>query len=877
MNQTPFRVLLLLCLLSCFTLPIGVSANEETASGDGTEASGDTKDEAQKDAGPKTMAELAKNCERMEGLFTLLRDRDSGEVYLVVDKDQLGREFIHFSYTENGIPRLGHFRGQFQEERVFTIERDFGRLRFVTQPVRQYYDPNSPLSRAASANVSPAVLAAPKLVAVDEENGQFAVSADKLFLGEIFQQVKPSANPEDKDKKVFKLGKLSEDKTRFAALRNYPKNTDMVVEYVYEDLAPAKSAKRDEGVTDSRYLTIKMQHSLIEMPANGYRPRRDDTRVGYFMLQFDDMTSTSATPYRDVIARWDLKKKNPKAKLSEPVEPITFWLENTTPREFRKVVRDGVLAWNEAFEQAGFKNAVVVRTQPDDADWDAGDLRYNVIRWTSSPDPPFGGYGPSFVNPRTGQILGADIMLEWIYVTYRVRYSEIFGRGNLPFPDADSFCRAGCPCTLAAGLHDATLFGRTALALQGAPQVEMDRLLDEGLRRLVLHEVGHTLGLTHNFRASYLRGPDDLQNAKLTSRGGLTSSAMEYPAVNFAAPGEKQGQYYDTRPGPYDKWAIEYGYSPALDDEAAEEQRLQKILARSTEPELAYANDADDMRYEGKGIDPRAMIFDISSDPIAWADGRIQLVRQLTPKLLDHYTAKGESYQRLASQYALLTRQQDWAARIASRFIGGVYVDRATVGQPGADRPYRPVSADDQRRAMKLLAQYVFAPDAFVLPPDLLAHLQPQRRGFNHYGANEDVKVHENILQIQRGILDQLLHRDVLQRVSDSRLYGNEYELAEMFADLTAAIFDADAGENVSTVRQNLQLEYVERLTKIAPSAAKTDAKYDYLSQSIALFELRRIRSSLELVAGATINVETRAHREHLKLLIDRALAAVAG
>ncbi len=138
-----------------------------------------------------------------------------------------------------------------------------------------------------------------------------------------------------------------------------------------------------------------------------------------------------------MINRWHLVKKDPSAAISEPVEPIVFWIENTTPVEIRETVRDATLAWNEAFEAAGFRNAVVVKVQPDDAKWDAGDIRYNVLRWTSSPQPPFGGYGPSFTNPRTGQILGADIMLEYVYLTNRLSQDKLFSTAALSLESAE--------------------------------------------------------------------------------------------------------------------------------------------------------------------------------------------------------------------------------------------------------------------------------------------------------------------------------------------------------------------------------------------------------------------------------------------------------
>ena len=148
--------------------------------------------------------------------------------------------------------------------------------------------------------------------------------------------------------------------------------------------------------------------------ANDFRPRLDDPRVGYFTQEIENLTSIKVADYKDVINRWSLVKKDPSAAISEPVEPIVWWVENTTPVEYRQTIVEAGEKWNEAFEKAGFKNAVVMKIMPDDATWDPADIRYNVIRWVSSPYPPYGAIGPSFVNPKTGQILGADITVEWM-------------------------------------------------------------------------------------------------------------------------------------------------------------------------------------------------------------------------------------------------------------------------------------------------------------------------------------------------------------------------------------------------------------------------------------------------------------------------------
>jgi hypothetical protein len=196
-----------------------------------------------------------------------------------------------------------------------------------------------------------------------------------------------------------------------------------VVNYGFDNPAPEGGS---QSVADNRYVNILLQHSLIEVPQNNFKPRRDDYRIGYFTEQVNDMTATGYTNYKDLIHRWDLQKKNPELAKSEPVKPIVWWIENTTPKYLRPIIKHAALQWNKAFEPLGFINAVEVYEQPDTATWDAGDIRYNVLRWTSSPNPPFGGYGPSFVNPRTGEILGADIMLEYIFLTNRVRLTDVY-------------------------------------------------------------------------------------------------------------------------------------------------------------------------------------------------------------------------------------------------------------------------------------------------------------------------------------------------------------------------------------------------------------------------------------------------------------------
>ena len=819
----------------------------------GADATGDRGDNG------ASYADIVAKSDHFKGYFDVYRDRESGAVYLSLDPDQIDQEFIYFVMTSDGPVEGGHFRGFFRENAIVSLRRHFKRVEFVKQNTSFHFDPENPLSRAADANISPAVMIAKDIIAEDGDSGRILIEADDIFMSESLHPVKPIPDPEQDPNTVFSLGKLSESKNKIYDIRNYPDNTDVFVEYVFENPAPVVQAGED--VTDSRYVSIRLQHSFIKMPVEDYTPRFDDPRVGYFTDRVTDLTDYSHTPFRDVIRRWKLVKKDPAAEISDPVEPIVWWIENTTPLEFRDTIREAALAWNQSFEKAGLSNAIQVKVQPDDADWDAGDIRYNVLRWTSSPQPPFGGYGPSFANPRTGQIIGADIMLEYSFVRRHLRALKLM----------ETLKNAGIPknvgamyCSLGHGLQLSNVFAVQALQATGADPALEEQIIRDTLHYLILHEIGHTLGLNHNMRATQLLSRDDAFDADAVTAKGLSGSIMDYPAVNFAPPGREQTLFYSVRPGPYDDWAIVFGYSPDLDDQDARNEHL----ARSTDPQLAFGNDADDMRAPGKAIDPRVNIYDMSSDAIGYAVDRFGLVDAVLADMRTRFGTEGESYQELHDGYLGLAAEFQRSANTVSRYIGGVMVNRAMVGQAGAETPFVPVSLDDQERAMSVLRDHVFAPDAFRGSVELYSHLRQQRRGFDFYEVTEDPKLHEIMLAVQSGVLEHLLHPSVQKRITDSGMYGNEYDLAAVMNDLTSAVFQADLRGNVNTFRQNLQLDYVARL--LAMVTGETKAAYDNVAQSNALASLRAIESMMDSYPGT--NAATRAHRQNVLYTIRRGL-----
>ncbi len=823
---------------------------------------------APKKSKEKKIKDLVKSSKEIDGLFKIYQDTITGSLQMVLSEDQIGKEYIYFIQVDNAPGDLGFVgRGIYGGSKVFKIQKYFNKIEFVTQNTSYYYDKNKAISKASDANISNGNMASLKIEAHDKKKGLYLIKADGLFLKETFSQIKPARRPGQRPT-AFTLGNLDKSKTKINYIKNYPENTDISTEYVYSKGSTLNGGSN--AVAEGRYVSVKVNHSLIKMPENDYKPRFDDPRVGYFMTQVNDQSSTEALPFRDLVHRWYLVKKDPSAALSEPVEPITWWIENTTPREIRPIIKRAGEQWNVAFEKAGFKNAVVIKEQPDDADWDAGDIRYNVLRWTSSPRIMFGGYGPHFSNPRTGQILGADIMLEHAVLGNSLRNEKLFEKAALntfydemsEHIDDNNF---GKFCAASQMAHLDNLFANVAGVAFDDGEMEKSKMLNEFMHFLILHEMGHTLGLNHNMKSSQLHSLADVNNEAITSKVGLTGSVMDYPAINYNADRDNQGQYWTTTPGPYDIWAIQFGYQPMNKAE------MKALLDKSSQPELTFGNDADDMRAPGKAIDPRVNVGDMTNDAVQYSINRIKLANDVAKEVLAKYKSKstGKSFQELRTSYFVLTGQQAGSANTISRYIGGVYVDRSKNGQNGATKPYTPVEREKQKKAMKALSDHVFSANAFTVPNDLYNYLAGQRRGFNFFRNPEDPKIHGRVLGIQRNVLRHLLHPNTTQRIVDSELYGNKYKLSEMMTDLNNAIFATDRYSSVNTFRQNLQLEYTNML--IDALTGKQSDRYSHAVKSMILYNLKNIRS----MATPTGNVASRAHRQHLRTLIDNALKEV--
>ena len=437
-------------------------------------------------------------------------------------------------------------------------------------------------------------------------------------------------------------------------------------------------------------------------------------------------------------------------------------------------------------------------------------------------------------------------MLEWTYITNRILADELYNERS----HSEHNCDAAHYQQLEKSL------GIDYIKNMNLSEELEDELVKQSLYRLVLHEVGHTLGLSHNFKGSTLLTQEELNNKDIVNERGVCSSVMEYPAINIANDPKDQGLFFDVKPGVYDMWAIEFGYSQ-FDSEEAENEGISKILSRSTEKQLAFANDAMDMRSTGKGSDPDAMIYDLSSTQLEHSLDKIEMIYKILSDLKDKYTQENDTYEELYRSYRTLVFQYYQALNIVTRQIGGVKVDLAHTDQNSPVKPFVSVEKETQKEAMRILAKYGFS-NRMLLQPEIFPYLQKQRRGFN---VSSDPGIHQRILVYQSRLLDHLLNNKVLSRMTNSSLYGNNYELPYYMIDLRKSIFDSDLNSNISTVRQNLQTTYVNRLLNIIKSST-----YDNHSKTSAFYNLNWLKDNLDIT---TANLQSRQHKEYLLYLIE--------
>ena len=745
--------------------------------------------------------------ELIEGLFDIYYETEEDTYYTIVNEEDLSKEFIYFYYIISGAQAGGASGGDMGDSSVLEFRKFKDDLALYKKNTIFNYDQSNNISKSTLTNILESFVGRFE-VKINEED-KYLINIDKLFLGEMLVGLTPPKEYAEYYSLI--LGRIDDKKTYISRVKNYPKNTSIEVTYGFFNPSPKASV---DAVPDARYSSIVARHMFVEMPDSDYEPRVADQRIGYFSTKITDLSTYDYFKGKDLINRWRLIKKDPSAELSEPVNPIVFWVENSTPEEIKPFVVEAIELWNIAFEKAGFKNAVVAKIQPDDAEWDAGDVQYNVIRWASTPSPRYSGYGPSVANPRTGEMIAADIVQEFNSISYGYRLRKIWGYDEENDP------------------------------------------LRQWIVSLTLHEIGHTLGLRHNFKASWLYDATEIHDKSITGNNHI-GSVMDYDPINIAPEGVQQGNYFPTEPGPYDIWAITFGYTQEMSD-----ADRQSLLAQSTKPEFIFGTDDDAMGSPGGNTDPRNKRYDMSSDPITYTVQRLQIIDNKINELPEIFNEPGSTYTELKATFDSLLRDKGRFAESIAIQIGGVYSNRLVVGQESGMTPFEVVPYKEQKRAMKALNEHLFANDAFVFSPEILKLLQSEKRAASYGNSDDDPKIHDRVLRMQTSALSFILHPRVMKRLTNSSKYGNEYLPNEVLQDIFDGIFVAR--EIPNTFKMNLQSAYVDGLIN-----AMSDERYDEISRSAIFNSLLKIRNYSNSSYG---NKMVKGHFDYLNWKINSAL-----
>jgi hypothetical protein len=825
----------------------------------------------------------------------------------------------------------GFFTGwQWTDMMVRPVRHD--RKILLIRPDTQHVTVDEGPITSAVERTHPGYLVAALPILGEDKDESVVVDLTALYVGQAESLVGSLARGRDPS-----LARLQE-------VKGFPEN----VEISYDLIAPPKGGEHGDILT--------VHYSLSKLPDNDYVPRLADDRIGYFLTVARDYSRDYRDPSTFVryVNRWRLEKAEPKLELSPPKEPIIFYVEKTVPTRYRRWVRAGIEEWNRAFEEIGFVGAIEVRQQTETqfADLDPEDVRYNFFRWITS-DSAF-AMGPSRVDPRTGQILDADIIFDDSMLRWSLRewdlmieeaMTETFSEADRAFlhahPEWDPvqvLRRSSSPPTVTSATQALTRFediaelrpshgvsepvgsgrrlcslgrGRTRQMALAALQLGLladkagesgengddgeterewpEEFVGQVIKETVMHEVGHTLGLRHNFKASSWRPVQEMHGGAGEPVADLAGSVMDYNPLNVAVDRKAQGNWQMTTLGPYDHWATEYGYATTGEKKPVKElEKLRAVASRGAEPGHDYATDED--VFIG---DPLVNRWDAGRDPLDFARERIALAHSLREEIVDRVVEKGASYAAARQAVDVLLSTVGRSAWLAANHLGGTYFHRDHRDDPGARDPIVLVSAEKQREALALLTESLFAADAWRLPPDLLSKVPPDR--WSHWGTGRAwgqeaaYPYHDRLLAIQTWSLFRVLSPSSLRRLLDGETAAapgaDALTLPDLLATLTGSIFSEleatpSAGRHsnrepfVESTRRNLQRAYVGRL--IALTLESDDGWYPQAARTQAWFQLKGLQRSLDraLQRGEALDDYSRAHLEESRERIARALEA---
>lgn len=840
-------------------------------------------------APPQQYASFVRGAEHQSGLIDVLRKDD--EYYFDLGPEQLDRPFIVAPVLATGVGAEA-FAGRVFSTFLLEFHRVGRRVLWIDKNSYFSAPPNSSAANALAISVTDSVINSSPIAAEDEKQKRVVVSAS-FFLTDfenVGRDLGGGPSP------ILVLGGGVRPSFSVDASRSYiertkalPKNDEILANLAFTGPAGDEVS----GAPDARGVRLRMHYSIVAPPqSSGYIPRIADDRVGYFITaqkRFDN--DALPTPFVRYIDRWNFNDG-----------PIVYYLTNEIPSEYRAAIRRALLEWNVAFAKVGIPNAIEVRDQPDDPNWDPDDVRYSTIRWITSDRPPFVAYGPNIADPRTGQIIRVEIVIDgeemravkrgFADLVAPARPNTALDRSSGLVLPADRTAASACDDTGACdtfGADSAELAaaGSFALRAAGATPQTMDGFAEDYLQAVVLHESGHNFGLRHNFISSTLYTLAQIHDPSFSRDHGIVGSVMGYTPVNLSPPGKPQGAYFQLKLGPYDEWAIRYGYErfPNVGRPEDEILPLRGIADESSRREYAFQTDED--ANGPLAVDPRVATFALSNDPLAFDRNQFDVADNLVAKLDRVYPRADEPYYEERQSFLTIMRQYVRAALLTTKWVGGIYTSRDHRGQPGGARPFTPVPRERSREAFALLAANVFSSRAMRFSPQLLADL-----GANHYlhrGVDvvdqPDFPIAEYVAGVQDAVMFSLYSPETMARLADGELKAPPgvatMSLGDLYGWMQDAVWDdlRPGMTSIDPLHRGLQRRYTHLMVAfdLAPSFIVEALGYPSDAPSLARFELHRLSGRIAAALRSNrLDAETRAHLEDSQSRIERALDPTA-
>jgi hypothetical protein len=763
---------------------------------------------------------ITEEAETDEGLFDV--HRVDGRLYFEIADSLLGRDMLlvtRIAKVPVGFPGYSP-AGVKTGEQVLRWERREDQVLLRTVSYSAVADDSLAISISVEANNYGPIIAAFD-VEVEGGDGGSAV----IDVTDFYEADTPALTGLTPDQRTeYGVRRLDPDRSFINYARSFPLNVDVRHTMTYEAGEPPGQARAGT-------MSMEMHQSMILLPAEPLRPRYADPRVGWFSITqtnfgLDELKAAEQT----LIRRWRMEPSDPEAyargELVDPVKPIVYYIDPATPEQWRVYVKQGVEDWRAAFETAGFSNAIMAIDPPspkEDPEWSGEDVRYSVVRWAASQTR--NAQGPSVSDPRTGEIIESDIVWYHNHLrSYRNRLMVETGAAN----------------PLARTLDIS------------------EELMGETMRQVIAHEVGHALGLPHNWIASAAFPVDSLRSPTFTDKFGVAASIMEYARQNYIAqPGDGVTRFV-RKIGPYDHYAINWGYR-VIPNAATPEDEVAVLDAWIMER-------AEDPMYRfgpvGPHSSPEIQTEDLGDDPVRASGYGIANLKRVLPNLAEWTESAGEDYSDLAELYGELVGMWNRYTGHVRAVVGGVYVTMKSTDQAG--EVYRPVPGGKQREATRFIIEHVFEDVAWLNHEDVLNRIE---------GSGSIARIQE----IQANNLTSLLSPARMIRMTEaSLLRGDAYSLIELFEDLRAGIWrELEEGQPIDTYRRSLQRTHLERLAFLMEDPEESgDDEAAALVRSdirpIVRRQLNAIKTSVE--ASDSSDPMTRYHLDDVMARIDQIL-----